>query len=201
MAGYIPIPSFEELTDRIHSLPGVGRKTAERIAYHIVGMDDKEIDKLVGSIMTVHEKIHRCSVCGNYTDKDVCYICSDGGRDESVICVVEKPRDIISFERSGVLNCKYHVLHGLLSPSMRLKPSDLGIDSLVERVKNGSVKEVIMATDPSVAGEATAIYVSKLLKPLGVKVTRLGYGLSVGAELQYADEVTLSRSLDSRCEL
>lgn len=201
MSGYTPIPSFEELTDRIHSLPGVGRKTAERIAYHIVGMDDEELNKLVGSITEVHEKIHRCRICGNYTDKDVCYICAENDRDDSVICVVEKPRDIISFERSGVLHCKYHVLHGLLSPSQKLMPSDIGIDSLVERVKSGSVKEVIMATDPSVAGEATAIYVSKLLKPVGVRVTRLGYGLSVGAELQYADEVTLSRSLDSRCEL
>ncbi len=201
MAGGLRLPSLDELTDRIHSLPGVGARTAERIAYHILEMDDKDVDKLVSSIEKAHNGIHRCSICGNYTERDICGICSDETRDKSIICVVEKPKDIISFEKSKALHCNYHVLHGLLRPSVRINTSDMRINELILRIKKDGVKEVIMATDMSVPGEATAMYIAKLIKPVGVKVTRLGFGLSVGADLQYTDEVTLARSLKSRSEL
>ncbi len=201
MAGYYHLPLYEELVDQIQKLPSLGRKTAERIAYRIIEMSDQESDKLVKSITNAHDKIHRCKICGNYTDKEICSICDDPGRDRSTICVVTRPKDIMSFEKGRVLNCTYHVLHGLLSPMEGITPQMLTIKELMERLKGGNVHEVIMATDPSVTGEATAMYISRLIKPLGIKVTRLGYGLAVGTDLQYADEMTLSRSIKFRNEI
>lgn len=203
MAGYYTLPPYEELVDQIQKLPSLGRKSAERIAYRIIEMSDEESEKLIKSISAAHNKIHRCKICGNYTDKEICGICDDPQRDRSVICVVTRPKDIMSFEKGRVINCVYHVLHGLLSPMEGITPQMLTIEDLMNRLKNSEqkVKEVIMATDPSVTGEATAMYISRLIKPLGIKVTRLGYGLAVGTDLQYADEMTLSRSIQFRNEI
>ncbi len=201
MADFSQLPVYANLVDRVHALPSIGRKTADKIAYHIIEMSDQDVERLVQAIQDAHQRIHRCSVCGNYTDKDVCSICSDPSRDASTICVVTRPRDIIPFDKSRELNCKFHVLHGLLSPMEGITPDMLTIDQLINRIKNGDVKEVIMATDPSVSGEATAMFISKLIKPLGVRVTRLGYGISIGTDLQYADTMTISRSIQYRNEL
>ena len=201
MAGFNSIPVYEELVEAIQRLPNIGSRSAERIAYHIIESDEKEVDHLVRAIINAHDKIHKCEICGNYTDQKVCSICSDPSRDKSIICVVTRPRDIVAFEKSRVLRCRYHVLHGLLSPAEGIDPDMIDIRSLINRLKKGGIKEVIMATDPSVTGEATAMYISKLIKPMKIKVTRLGYGISVGSDLQYADEMTLSRSLEYRNEI
>lgn len=185
----------------IQRLPNIGRRSAERIAYHIIETDDRNVDRLVDAIRKAHNNIHKCEICGNYTDKKICSICSDPSRDKSTICVVTRPRDIVAFEKSRVLRCTYHVLHGLLSPAEGIDPDMIEIRSLIRRLRKGGVKEVIMATDPSVTGEATAMYISKLIKPMNIKVTRLGYGISIGSELQYTDEMTLSRALEYRNEI
>ncbi len=195
------LPPYDKLVEQINRLPSLGRKTSERIAYHIIEMGDGEVEKLVEAILSAHNDIHRCSICGNYTDKEICSICADPTRDKSVICVVTRPRDIMAFEKNRVLKCTYHVLHGLLSPAEGIEPHMINIKSLIERLKKGGIKEVIMATDPSVMGEATAMYISKFIKPMNIKVTRLGYGVAVGSELQYADEMTLSRSIEYRNEI
>ena len=201
MSGMYNLPPYDELVDQIQSLPSIGRRSAEKIAYHIIEMSEPKVDKLLTTIERAHSDIHKCQVCGNYTDKTVCPICTDTSRDQSVICVVTRPRDIMVFEKSRVLNCRYHVLHGLLSPSEGIEPDMLNIKSLLERLEKGDIREVIMATDPSVTGEATAMYISRLIKPMNIKVTRLGYGIAVGSDLQYADEMTLSRSIEHRNEI
>lgn len=200
MAGY-HVPSLEKLIDKFESLPGIGRKTAQRLAYHVLKLSQSETDSFVNAILSAHREIHYCKNCCNLTDQEVCSICSNKSRDASVICVVEDPRDVMAIERTHEFFAQYHVLHGVISPLNGIGPDQLCIKELLKRINSGAAKEVIMATNPTVEGEATAMYICKLLKPLGVKVTRLAYGIPVGADLEYADEVTLVRALNGRSEI
>ena len=190
--------SLANLIDRFASLPGIGSKTAQRLAFHILDLPLEEAKQFADAIMEAKTKIHTCKVCQNLTDLEVCSICSDSRRDEEIICVVENPRDVLAFERTREFKGFYHVLHGVISPMDGVGPDQIKIKELLARVGEGKVSEVIMATNPTVEGEATAMYISKLLNPLGVKVTRLAYGIPVGADLQYADETTLGRALSGR---
>lgn len=190
-----------ELAEQFAKLPGIGMKTAQRLAFFVMGMTDAEAKQFADAIIKAHSTVHCCEVCQNLTDQDICPVCSDVTRDHSLICVVESPKDITAFERTKEYNGVYHVLHGLISPIDNVTPDKLKIKELLARISSGDVKEVIMATNPTVEGEATAMYISKLLKPLGVKVTRLAFGLPVGAILEYADEVTLFKALENRNEI
>lgn len=190
-----------ELSEQFAKLPGIGMKTAQRLAYFVMSMTDEEAKQFADSIIKAHSTVHRCEVCQNLTDKDVCPICTDNTRDRSTICVVENPKDVSAFERTKEYKGVYHVLHGLISPMDNITPDKLAIKELLKRINDGSVKEVIMATNPTVEGEATAMYISRLIKPLGVKVTRLAFGLPVGGILEYADEVTLYKALENRNEI
>ena len=194
-------PSLENLIDKFASLPGVGKKSAQRLAFHVLSLPEAEAAAFAQAILDAKHAVHCCPVCQNLTDGDKCSICSDAKRDQSVICVVAEPRDVLSFERGREYNGVYHVLHGVMSPLNRIGPDDLKISELVERVAAGNVAEVIMATNPDTEGEATAMYLSRLLRPMGVKVTRLAYGIPVGSQLEYADEVTLLRALEGRQEI
>lgn len=187
-----------KLTEHFERLPGIGRKSAQRLAFHIIRMPEADARDFASCIVEAREKIRYCEVCKNITDSERCSICRDEGRDKSVICVVEDPRDVLAFERTREYNGLYHVLGGLISPMEGVGPDSLFIKELLARLEDGAVKEVIMATNPTVEGEATAMYISRLLKPLGVLVTRLAYGIPVGGNLEYADEVTLTRALDGR---
>ncbi len=187
-----------KLTEHFERLPGIGRKSAQRLAFHIIHMPEADARDFANCIIEAREKIRYCDVCKNITDSERCSICRDEGRDKSVICVVEDPRDVLAFERTREYNGLYHVLGGLISPMDGVGPDSLFIKELLARLEDGAVKEVIMATNPTVEGEATAMYISRLLKPLGVLVTRLAYGIPVGGNLEYADEVTLTRALDGR---
>lgn len=200
MAGY-HVPPLERLVDKFESLPGVGHKSAQRIAYAVLNMDKADAESFAQAIIDAHEQIHYCSVCCNLTDGDPCPVCRDESRDRSVICVVEDPRDVFALERTNEFHATYHVLHGAISPLGGIGPDQLKIKELLRRVQDGTVQEVIMATNPTVEGEATAMYISRLLKPLGIRVTRLAYGIPVGGDLEYADEVTLSRAIEGRQEL
>ena len=184
--------------EQFERLPGIGRKTAQRLAFFVLDLPEGEAEQFAAAIVEARQKIHCCSVCQNLTDSDVCPVCAAADRDRRTICVVEDPRDVEAFERTRDYNGLYHVLHGVISPMDGVGPEQLRIKELLARVNNGEVDEVIMATNPTVEGEATAMYVSRLLKPLNVKVTRLAYGIPVGGDLQYADEVTLSRALEGR---
>lgn len=195
------IPSLEKLIDAFASLPGIGRKTAARLAYHILALDETQAKEFAHSILDAHAHVHQCPVCRNLTDSETCGICGNPARDRSTICVVESPRDVNAFEKTREYKGLYHVLHGLISPMDGIGPEQLYIKELVVRAANDEVKEVIMATNPTVEGESTAMYISKLLKPLGVKVTRLAYGMPVGGNLEYADEITLYRALEGRNEI
>ena len=195
------LPSLENLTEHFESLPGVGRKSAQKMAYSILKMSDEKVFSFAQSMMAVKNGIKRCKKCCNFTDKDVCDICSDSSRDKSIICVVEEPRDVSAIERTNEFYALYHVLHGVISPLNGIGPNEICIKELIKRVEKGEIKEVIMATNPTVEGEATAMYISKILKQLDVKVTRLAYGVPVGASLEYADEITLSRALLGRNEI
>ncbi len=190
-----------ELAEQFAKLPGIGMKTAQRLAFFVMGMTDAEAKQFADAIIKAHSTVHCCEICQNLTDQDICPVCSDVTRDHSMICVVESPKDITAFERTKEYNGVYHVLHGLISPIDNVTPDKLKIKELLTRISGGDVKEVIMATNPTVEGEATAMYISKLLKPLGVKVTRLAFGLPVGAILEYADEVTLFKALENRNEI
>lgn len=192
---------LERLINNFQRFSGIGRKGATRMAYRVLAMEEKEAQELASAIMDVHTKIKRCPVCRNYTDKDVCSICSSSRRDPSVICIVESPRDVTTFEKTREYKGLYHVLHGLISPMDGISAEQLTIKELLGRLKDDTVKEVIMATSPTIEGETTAMYISRLVKPLGIKVTRLAYGLPVGASLEYADEVTLYRALEGRTEI
>lgn len=192
------IVSLQKLIEEFRKMPSVGLKSAERFAYYVLGLDDKQVQSLTDAINNAHEKIHTCSVCCNLTEDEKCNICNNPKRDGSVICVVENPRDITAFERTHEYRGVYHVLHGVMSPMNGIGPNDIRIKELVSRLSDDTVEEVIMATNPTAEGEATAVYISKLLKPMGIKVTRLAYGMPVGSDLEYADEVTLSRALDGR---
>lgn len=187
------------LINAFSKLPGVGAKTAQRYAYRVINMSDEEAASFADAILTAKKKVHYCKVCGNYTDQDVCEICKT--RDPSVICVVKEPKDVVALEKVRDYKGVYHVLHGTISPMDGIGPNDIRIKELLARVAQGNVKEVVMATNPDVEGEATAMYISGLLKPLGVKVTRIAQGVSIGAELEYADEVTLSKALADRKEI
>ncbi len=189
------------LAEQFAKLPGIGMKTAQRLAYYVMGMSDEDARAFADAIINAHSTVKECGVCCNLTDGDVCPVCDDIRRDRSLICVVETPKDITAFERTNEYKGVYHVLHGLISPIDGVTPDMLRVKQLLERIKTGEVKEVIMATNPTVEGEATAMYISKLLKPLGVKVTRLAFGLPIGGTLEYADEVTLFKALENRNEI
>ena len=189
------------LAEQFAKLPGIGMKTAQRLAYFVMSMSDSEAKAFADAIIHAHKTVHACSVCQNLTDLPVCPICSDERRDRSTICVVEGPKDVSAFERTREYNGVYHVLHGLISPIDGITPDKLRITELLRRIQGGNVSEVIMATNPTPEGEATAMYISKLLKPLGIKVTRLAFGLPIGAILEYADEVTLYKALENRNEI
>lgn len=195
------VASLENLVDQFESLQGIGHKSAQRAAYQILNMTEEKAAEFAQAIVDAHKKIHYCKICCNLTDDEVCSVCKSSGRDKSIICVVEDPRDVFALERTNEFNATYHVLHGAISPLGGVGPDQLKIRELLARVGDGEVKEVIMATNPTVEGEATAMYISRLLKPLGVLVTRLAYGIPVGGDLEYADEVTLSRAIEGRREL
>ena len=192
------IEPLAKLIEHFRALPGIGNKTAVRLAYHVLDMDKEKAQALAGAIVEAKEKIGYCKVCFNLTDKDPCYICSSEARDNSVICVVEQPQDVVAMERMRDFKGVYHVLHGALSPLEGIGPENLRIKELLNRLYGDEVKEVIMATNPNVEGEATAMYIAKLLKPVGIKVTRIAHGLPVGGDLEYADEVTLARAMENR---
>ncbi len=189
------------LAEHFAKLPGIGMKSAQRLAYFVMSMSDSEVRAFADAIVTAHNTVHECSICCNLTDKELCPICENPRRDSSVICVVESPKDVTAFERTKEYKGVYHVLHGLISPIDNVRPDSLRIKRLLAIIQNGGVEEVIMATNPTVEGEATAMYISRLLKPLGVRVTRLAFGLPVGSVLEYADEVTLYKALENRNEI
>ncbi|MBP2654073.1 MAG: Recombination protein recR [Firmicutes bacterium] len=195
------IAPLAKLIEQFRRLPGIGPKTAVRLAYHVLAMEKDQAKAFAEAIIEAKDKIGYCSVCFNLTDCDPCRICRSEERDGSLICVVEEPRDIAAMERTREYRGFYHVLHGSLSPLDGVGPDDLRLKELLERMRDGKVVEVIMATNPDVEGEATAMYVARLLKPLGIKVTRIGHGLPVGGDLEYADEVTLSKALENRREM
>ncbi len=197
MAGHDALP-LVVLTEQFAKLPGIGMKTAARLAYHVMSMEAAEVEEFAQALRNAKQTVHYCRCCENLTDQELCSVCEDANRDSSVICVVETPKDIAAFERTGEYQGTYHVLHGLISPLRGVLPDDLKIRSLLHRVQAGGVQEVIMATNPTVEGDATAAYVSQLLKPLGVTVSRLAFGLPVGGMLEYADEVTLYKALENR---
>ncbi len=189
------------LIERLNKLPGIGERSAQRIAYHILKTPEKDAEKLSRAIMEVKEKVIHCALCYNLTDQDPCQLCQDPSRDKGTVCVIEEPGDIYSIEKAAGFKGLYHVLMGARSPLDGIGPEQLRIEPLVERVKEGGVKEVIVATNPTLSGEATAMYLLKVLKPLGVKMTRIAHGLPVGGNLEFADEVTLARSFQGRQEL
>lgn len=195
------IQPIARLISELSKLPGIGAKTAQRLAFYIINMSNEQINSLAGSIAEVKDKIQYCSVCNNITDADPCRICNNVERDASIICVVEDPRDVIAMERTRDFHGLYHVLHGAISPMDGIGPDDIRIKELLGRVSGDKVQEVILATNPDVEGEATAVYISKLLKPLGIRTTRIAHGLPVGGDLEYADEVTLSKALEGRREI
>ena len=193
--------ALDTLIDKFASLPGIGRKSAQRLAFHVLSLPEEDAIAFSDAIADAKRTIRCCSVCQNLTDQEVCSICSSPKRDQSVICVVAEPRDVLSFERGREYDGVYHVLHGVLSPMRHVGPDDIRIHELVKRVSDGGVSEVIMATNPDTEGEATAMYLSRLLKPFEVKVTRLAYGIPVGSNLEFADEATLLRALNGRVEM
>lgn len=190
-----------KLIEQFERLPGIGRKTAQRLAFHVLSMPKEKAQQFADAIVEAHEKIKKCKVCQSLTEKELCPICADSARDRSTICVVENSQDVIAFERTKEYHGLYHVLHGLISPMDGIGPDQLYIKELLARLGDGTVKEVVMATNPTVEGEATAMYLARLLKPMGVRVTRLAYGIPVGSNLEYADEVTLYRALEGRSEI
>ncbi len=193
------IEPIVKLIHEFSKLPGVGKKTAQRYAYKIIGMTDGEAKAFAESIVECKRKVRYCKVCGNFTEDDVCEICKR--RDGATICVVKEPKDVIAMEKLHEFKGVYHVLHGVISPMDGVGPNDIRIKELLARVQDGSVQEVIMATNPDVEGEATAMYIAKILKPLGINVTRLAHGIPIGSELEYTDEVTLSRALSERKQI
>ena len=200
MAGYTVAP-LARLIDEFERLPGIGHKSAQRLAYHVLGLSEAEAQSFADAILDARKKIHYCKICCNLTDQELCSVCRSETRDKSVVCVVEDPRDVAALERTQEFNASYHVLHGVISPLNGVGPEQLCIKELLARVNAGGVEEVIMATNPTVEGEATAMYLSRPLKPPGVRVPRLAYGIPVGGDLEYADEVTLSKALEGRSEI
>lgn len=197
---YFPA-ALQDLADHFSRLPGVGGKTAQRLAFHVLEMPLADAQAFADAIMEAKNTVHSCPICQNITDRDVCPICDDEMRDGGLICVVAEPKDVIAMERSREFSGVYHVLHGVISPLNHVTQDDIRIKELLTRVATGKVREVIMATNPDTEGEATAMYISRLLRPMEVKVTRLAYGIPVGSQLEYADEVTLLRALEGRQEI
>jgi recombination protein RecR len=195
------VAPLSRLIEQFERLPGIGHKSAQRLAYYVLGLPKESAQSFADAITDAHDKIHYCKICCNLTDQELCPVCRNDSRDKSMICVVEDPRDVIALERTQEFNATYHVLHGAISPLGGIGPDQLTIKELLARINNDVVKEVIMATNPTVEGEATAMYISRLLKPFGIKVTRLAYGIPVGGDLEYADEVTLSRAIEGRSEI
>ncbi len=200
MANY-DIAALEKLVEQFQKIPSIGRKTAQRMAFHVLDLPKNEAQEFADAIMDAHTKIHHCALCHNLTENELCPICESVTRDHTLLCVVEDPRDIPALERTREFQGVYHVLHGTISPMNGIGPEQLTIKSLVERVSKGDIKEVIMATNPTLEGDTTAMYIGKLLNPFEVKVTRLAYGIPVGADIEYADDVTLLRALEGRREL
>lgn len=196
MPEYNPLPLLQ-VAEQLAKLPGIGMKTAQRLAYYILNMPADEVNTFTAAISSARKAVRFCKVCQNFTEQDVCGVCSDEQRNHRIICVVEAPKDVSAFERTGGFNGTYHVLHGLLSPADNVTPDDIRIKELISRL-SGDVDEVIMATNPTIEGETTATYISRLIKPMGIKVTRLAYGLPAGSALEYADDVTLQRALENR---
>lgn len=194
----VTIEPIEKLTTQLARLPGIGHKTAQRLAYHILGVPEAQALELADAIIAARRDVHDCPICGTYTDVTPCAICADEKRDGSVICVVCDPRDVTAMEKTREFSGKYHVLQGVLSPMDGVGPNDIRINELVERVKKGGVREVILATNPDVEGEATASYIARLLKPMDVACTRIAHGIPIGGNLEYTDEVTLAKALEGR---
>ena len=197
---YFPA-ALERLTEQFARLPGIGSKTAQRLAFHVLSMPDDQAAEFAAAITDAKKTIKTCPVCQNLTDREICSICDDEERDHGLICVVAEPRDVIAMERAREFHGVYHVLHGVISPLNHMGPDDIRIKELLQRVAKGGIREVIMATNPDTEGEATAMYISRLLRPMEVRVTRLAYGIPMGSQLEYADEVTLLRALEGRQDI
>lgn len=193
---------LNRLVNELSKLPGIGGKTAQRLAFHILSLSDQEAENLADSIVGARRSLHYCSICGNLTDQDPCIYCSDETRDPSVICVVETPQDVIAMERIREYRGRYHILHGAISPAEGIGPNEINLKSLIVRLqKDDRVKEIIVATNPNIEGEATAMYIARLLKPTGIKITRIAHGIPVGGDLEYADEITLLKAMEGRREI
>ena len=197
---YFPA-ALQNLAEQFARLPGIGGKTAQRLAFHVLSLPDEDAQEFADAILEAKRTVHTCPECQNLTDRELCPICDDDTRDHGIICVVADPKDVIAMERSREYRGVYHVLHGVISPLNHVTQDDIKIKELLTRVGRGTVREVIMATNPDTEGEATAMYISRLLRPMEVKVTRLAYGVPVGSQVEYADEVTLSRALEGRQEM
>lgn len=197
-AGIEPIA---RLVNQLGKLPGIGQKTAQRLAYHIISLPEEQVRELAVAVFNGKKQVHFCPVCGNYTDKDPCALCSDTARDTSILCVVRDPRDVAAMERMRDYKGLYHVLHGVISPMDGVGPEDIRIRELVARLASGEVKEVVLATNPDIEGEATASYIARLIKPMNVRVTRIAHGVPVGGDLEYTDEVTLMKAFEGRREI
>ena len=195
------IESIEAMAAELSKLPGIGRKSAQRLAYHIVAMPKADVQRLSQVLWEGRQAIHFCSVCGNYTEDQLCSICADEDREDACICVVKDPKDVSSMERIHDYHGRYHVLHGVLSPMDNIGPNDIDIRGLLMRLSSGNIQEIIIATNPDIEGEATASYLARLIKPMGIKVTRIAHGVPVGSDLEYADEVTLAKAMEGRREL
>lgn len=195
------VSPLQNLIDEFRKLPGIGTKTAQRLAYYVLNLPEEKAMRFSDAIVQAKKKICYCTICQNFSDSEVCSVCANPARDSGVICVVENPKDVVQMEKTNEFKGVYHILHGAISPMDNIGPEDIKIKELMTRVTGGEVREVIMATNPNLEGETTAMYISKLLKPFGIKVTRIAHGVPVGGELEYADEVTLARALQGRVEL
>ena len=195
------VPPLEILVEQFAKLPGIGKKTATRLAFHVLNSSNEEAQAFAKAIINAKEQVKLCKICQNITDAQTCALCESPKRDNSVICVTESPKDVISIEKTNEYHGLYHVLHGAISPMDNIGPNDIKIPELLERLKDDTVKEVIMATNPTIEGEATAMYIAKLIKPFGIKVTRIAHGIPVGGDLEYADEITLTRAMEGRREM
>lgn len=193
--------SLDNLIDRFASLPGIGRKSAQRLAFHLLALPDAEAEAFAHAILAAKKGVHCCRVCQNLTEDEICSVCASDKRDKSMVCVVSEPRDVLSIERGREYSGTYHVLHGVISPMRHIGPDDLRVKELLARIRDGGIEEVIMATNPDTEGEATAMYISRLLKPFGIRVTRLAYGIPVGSNLEFTDDATLTRALEGRTEM
>ena len=195
------IEPIARMVNQLSKLPGVGQKTAQRLAYHIIGLPEEQVRELAVAIFNGKKQVRFCSICGNYATEDPCEMCTDDSRKNGLLCVVKDPRDVAAMERMREYHGQYHVLHGVISPMQGVGPDDIRIRELLSRLSDGSVKEVILATNPDVEGEATAAYIARLIKPMGIRVTRIAHGIPVGADLEYTDEMTLSRAFSGRSEI